>query len=347
MTRKAIALLLLVSLYAALAHAQQPTITIRMGTLAPAGSLWHDALMQLRDKWRKISNGRVNVIIFAGGVQGDEPEMVRKMRNRQLQSVALSGAGMAGIEPGVACLQIPMMLQSYEELDYVRDRMAPKLEKMIEARNFVVLNWGDAGWVHFFCDAQAKRLDDIRKLKLFTWAGDNDILDLWRANGFHAVPLPATDIIMGLKTGLIDVVPTVPLYALSSQFFPLAKYMINVKWAPLVGATVIRKDVWETIPADIRDEMMKAGRETGDIMRASIRKMGDDAVSVMQKKGLVLVSADPATVEDWRQQAEKVYPNLRGKTVPADLFDEARRLRDEYRARPAGASKSAAKKGRP
>lgn len=343
MTRKVIAFLLVVVLYGPLAFAQQPTITIRMGTLAPAGSLWHDALLQLRDKWRAISNGKVNVIIFAGGVQGDEPEMVRKMRNRQLQAVALSGAGMAGIEPGVACMQIPMMLQSNEELDYVRDRVAPRLEKMIDARNYVVLNWGDAGWVHFFCKTEARRLDDIRKLKLFTWAGDNDVLELWRANGFHAVPLPATDIIMGLKTGLIEVVPTVPLYALSSQFFPLAKYMINVKWAPLVGATVIRKDVRETMPADIRDQMMKAGREAGDSMRAGIRKMGDDSVAVMQKKGLVVVPADPATVEDWRQQAEKVYPSLRGRTVPADLFDEVRKLRDEYRARPAGG----VKKGRP
>ncbi len=186
---------------------------------------------------RAISNGNVKLTIYAGGVMGDEPDTVNKLRVKLIQAVALSGAGMGDIEKGVACLQIPMMFDSYEELDYVRDRIAPKLEKRIEASGYLVLNWGDAGWVHFFSDKPVTRLDDLRKLKMFTWAGSNDELELWKANGFRPVPLAATDIQMGLKTRLIDAIPTTPLYALWNQCFTLAKYMNDVKWAPLVGAT--------------------------------------------------------------------------------------------------------------
>src|SRR5580698_11181117 len=105
---------------------------IKLGTLAPEGSPWHQSLQLMGERWRKISNGQVKLVIYPGGVLGDEPDMVNKMRIGQIQAAGLSGAGLSGIEPGVMALQIPMMFDSYEELDYVRERVAPRLEKMME-----------------------------------------------------------------------------------------------------------------------------------------------------------------------------------------------------------------------
>jgi TRAP-type C4-dicarboxylate transport system substrate-binding protein len=115
-------------------QAQGQTIVINMGTLAPEGTPWHDALLQIKQDWNRISRGRVVLRIFPSGVQGDENTMIRKMRIGQLQAVAVSGNGLSRIEPAISCLQIPLMLDSYEELDYVRDRLAPQLEGMIEQK---------------------------------------------------------------------------------------------------------------------------------------------------------------------------------------------------------------------
>lgn len=326
---------------AAVASAQQ--IDIKMATLAPKDSPWCDVLVRMGERWKAISNGNVKLTLYAGGVMGDEPDTVNKLRVKLIQAVALTGAGMGEIEKGVAALQIPMMFQSYDELDYVRDRLAPTLEKRIEANGFVVLNWGDAGWVYFFADKPMPRLDDLRKLKMFSWAGSNDELELWKANGFHPVALAATDIQMGLKTGLIDVIPTTPLYALWNQCFTLAKYMTDVKWAPLVGATVVQKAVWDKIPEAQRTQMLQAARESGQQLRSGIRDMGDKATSVMtnglpgkKMDKLTIVHVDDATAADWRKQTEAAYPAMRGKIIPADLFDEARRLHEEYRAKKGG-----------
>jgi TRAP-type C4-dicarboxylate transport system substrate-binding protein len=316
-----------------------PGTVIKMGTLAPEGSPWHQTLQLMGERWRKSSGGQVRLVIYAGGVLGDEPDMVNKMRIGQIQSVALSGAGMSTIEPGVMALQIPMMFESYEELDYVRDRVAPRLEKMIEARGYLVLNWGDAGWVHFFATRPATRLQEIRSMKLFTWAGDSDTLELYKSNGFRAVPLAATDILPGLQTGLIDAVPTTPLYALLNQSFGIARNMIDVKWAPLVGATLITRKMWDSLPADQRVEMMSAAREAGVSLRGGIRKMGDEAIVSMQKRRLQVIHVDAASLSEWRREAEAVYPRIRGHQVPAELFDEVRRLRDEYRANAGGGRK--------
>jgi TRAP-type C4-dicarboxylate transport system substrate-binding protein len=341
MTSKIIPYALLLCGLAAGARAQQ--IEIKMATLAPKDSPWCDVLVRMGERWKTISNGNVKLTLYAGGVMGDEPDTVNKLRIKLIQAVALTGAGMGEIEKGVAALQIPLMFNSYDELDYVRDRLAPQLEKRIEANGFVVLNWGDAGWVYFFSDKPMTRLDDMRKLKMFTWAGSNDELELWKANGFHPVPLAATDIQMGLKTGLIDVIPTTPLYALWNQCFTLAKYMNDIKWAPLIGATLVSKAAWDRIPEAQRGPMLQAARESGQQLRSGIRDMGDKAISVMtgglpgkKMDKLTVVHADDAAVADWRKQTEAVYPKMRGKLIPEDLFDEVRRLHEEYRAKARG-----------
>jgi len=321
---------------ASLAGAQQ--IEIKMATLAPDGSPWHKVLERIGERWRVLSNGAVRLHIFAGGTLGDEPDMVNKLRVHQIQAVALSGAGMGEIDPGVACLQIPLLFESYEELDYVRDRMAPGLERRIEGRGYLVLNWGDAGWVHFFSKAPMRTPDDLRKMKLFSWAGSNDELELWKANNFHPISLAATDILMGLETGLIEVVPTTPLYALWNQSFGIAKYVNDLKWAPLVGATVVDRAAWEKIPAALRPALLQAARDAGNDLRAGIRSMGDKAIATMtagakgsKKTTLTIIHADSTTIAQWRKETESAYPKIRGKIVPPDLFDEARRLCDEYR----------------
>jgi len=326
------------------ARAQQ--IEIKMATLAPKDSPWCDVLARMGERWKTISKGNVKLTIYAGGVMGDEPDTVNKLRVKLIQAVALSGAGMGEIERGVAALQIPLMFESYDELDYVRDRIAPTLEKRIEANGYLVLAWGDAGWVHFFSNTRMTRLDDLRKLKMFSWAGSNDELELWKASGFRPVPLPATDIQMGLKTGLIDVIPTTPLYAEWNQCFTLARYMNDIKWAPLIGATLVSKAAWEKIPADERGPMLQAAHDSGQELRNGIRQMGDKAIAAMtaglpgkKMSKLTIVHADDAALADWRKQTEAAYPLMRGKIIPEDLFDQVRRLRDEYRARPKGGAK--------
>ena len=309
------------------------SVRIKLGTSAPQGTAWHEVLLQLSQDWSRISGGTVRVDIYPDGRLGDEADMVEKARFGQLQAVALSGVGLSHVEPGVAALQIPMMFDSYQELDYVRDRLAPLLEERMEAKGWVVLNWGDAGWIHFFTKEPVSTPEELRRLKLFISAGDANSEALYKAAGFKPVPLAVTDILPALQTGMIEAFDVPPLLALVNQWFGLARNMVDVKWAPLVGATVIRKEAWERIPAAYRPEMRKAARAAGERLRGDIRRLGDEAVIEMQKHGLKVIEVDAETLEIWRTEAEAVYPELRGKIIPADLFDEVRRLRDEYRRR--------------
>ena len=306
-------------------------VLIKMGTLAPEGTAWHDILLQMKQDWRKISGGKVTLRIYPSGVLGDEPTMIRRMRIRQLDGVAITGNGLSRIEPAVSALMIPMMLDSYEELDYVRDRLAPRLEQMVEEKGFKILNWGDAGWVYFFTKKPASSLDEIRKMKLLTSAGDPKTEELYKDFGFRVIPLAYTEVLTALQTGMIEAVQGPPLYAMVEQWFGLANNMIDVKWAPLVAATILRKDSWEKIPADLREPMLEAARVAGRQLLSEIRGLNDDAIPAMQKRGLNVIQVDEAQLARWRSEAHKTYPELRGRYAPADLFDEVQRLRDEFR----------------
>jgi len=315
-----------------LATAALPAQTIiRLGTLVPKGSRWHEILLQMGEEWKKASGGKIELKIYPGGEQGDEPEMVQKIRIKKLQAVAISGAGLSGIDAAVSSLQVPMMLNSYEELDYVRDKISPRLEKGLAQRGFIVLNWGDAGWVHFFTKQPAVRPDDIRRLKLCVLQGDNSTFQLYKINGFHPVALAATDVLTGLQTGLIDAFQSPPLFALSNQWFGGAKNMLDLKFAQLVGATLIAKDVWDKIPPGVQKEMLVSARNAGVALRDEIRKAESSSIPMMQQFGLNVEHADANTTAEWRKLAESIWPKLRGTMVPPDLFDQVKQLRDEYR----------------
>ena len=307
------------------------TTIIRLGTLVPKGSRWHEILLTMGEEWKKASGGKIELRIYPGGEQGDEPEMVQKLRIKKLQAVAISGAGLSGIDASVSALQIPMMLNSYEELDFVRDKISPRLEKELALRGFVVLNWGDAGWVHFFTKQAAVHPDEIRKMRLCVLQGDNSTFELYKINGFHPIALAATDILTGLQTGLVDAIQSPPLVALSNQWFGGAKNMLDIQFAQLVGATVVTKDVWDKIPAPVQKEMMASARTAGVALRDEIRKSEAGSIPLMQQFGLNVVHADAKATAEWRQLAEGIWPKLRGGVVPPDLFDEVKRLRDDYR----------------
>lgn len=309
--------------------------TLKLATLAPEGSPWHDVIVDIAESWKAESGGRITLRIYSGGVAGDDPDVIRKMRIGQLQAGALSGTGLAMITPEIQALQMPMMFSSYEELDYVRDRLAPKLEAITEAHGFKILNWADVGWVRCFARQPVIRPADLKPLKLFTWEGDPTYAEVIKQMGFQPVPMAATDIYTGLQSGLINAVPTTPIAALSFQWFGLANHMTDIKWAPLVGGLVITAAAWRTLPDDLKPKLVRAAQEAAMRARGRIRPLEDEAVAAMQTHGLVVHKVPPDAIGEWEATGRASYPYLVGKVVPAAMVAEVERLRDEYRAKKA------------
>ncbi|HXV85109.1 MAG TPA: TRAP transporter substrate-binding protein DctP, partial [Gemmatimonadales bacterium] len=235
-----------------------------------------------------------------------------------------------------ALQQMPMMFRSLEELEYVRGQLEPRLAARLAERGFHVLFWGDAGWVRYFSRNPAIMPDDYRRLKIFVTAGDSKQLDLMKSAGYQPVSLEWSDALTALQTGMIDAVPTVPVIALAGQYYTVARHMLEVNWAPLVGATIITQRAWDTLAPEVQATLSAAALVAGVKFQESGRTESDSAVAAMRRRGLTVAPMTQAAETAWREMAERFYPEIRGSMVPADMFDEVVRLLAEYRARPRG-----------
>ena len=308
-----------------------PTI-IKMATVAPEGSSWHRVLLDMGEEWKRVSGGKVVLRIYPGGVVGDEEAVLRKMRVGQLQAAAISGLGLTFLDRSFYALHVPMMFSSEEEFDYARSKLSPKLEKILEKKGFIVLNWGDAGWVRFFAKDPFTHPSEMKAMKLSLGAGDAMLTQLYKEAGFRPVPISIVDMLPSLQTGLVEAFNSVPLAALAFQWFALAPNMADLNWMFLSGATVIDKRAWRKIPEELRPKIMKVSRDASKRLRREIRTLNENAVKAMVENGLKVNHISPSVEAEWRKIVEDVYPQIRGKIVPADVFDEVRMYRDEFRS---------------
>lgn len=305
---------------------------LRIGTLAPKNSTYHRQLLEVGEAWRAAQGGTGKYLVYPDGSQGGETDMVRRMRIGQLQGALLSVVGLREVEPSIAALQaLPLLFRNWEEVDYVREKMRPAMERKFLDKGFVVLAWGDAGWVRFFSKEAALRPDDYKKMKFFAWAGESEQQEIMKSLGYTPVPLETADILPAIQTGMINAVPSTPYFALATQIYSAAPHMLDINWAPIVGALVVTRKAWDELPPEAQTAVRAAGARAGAQMRARARQEVDEAVEAMKKRGLAVHKPTPEQAREWTDLAEQLYPRIRGRMVPADTFDEVFALLKEYR----------------
>ena len=330
-TRRAATLSFLMLVLPTVVWAQ--AVQLRIGSLVPKNSPYHQSLMEMGEAWRAAQGSGARFNVFTDGSQGGEAEMARRLRIGQLQGALLSVVGLREIEPTVAALQnMPLLFKNWDEVDHVREKMRPAMEKRFADKGFVVVGWGDAGWVRFFSKEPAFRPDDFKRMKFFTWGSEPEQQAIMKTLGYTPVPLETADILPSLQTGMINVVPSTPYFALAGQVFNTAPHMLEINWAPIVGALVVTQKAWDSMNPAAQQALRTAGERAGGQMRAQARKEVDEAVGAMQKRGLTVNRPNAEQLREWNELAERLYPRIRGTMVPAETFDEVMAHLKAYRA---------------
>ena len=301
----------------------QSAAPLRIGSVVPKNSLYHQKLLELGEGWRAAQGAGARFTVFTDGSQGGEAELVRRMRIGQLQGALISVVGLRDIEPTTAALQnLPLLFRNWEEIDHVREKMRPAFERRVLERGFVVLGWGDAGWVRFFSKEAALRPDDYKGMRFFAWGSEPEQQAIMKSLGYTPVPLEVTDILPAMQTGMINVVPSTPYFALATQIFGTASHMLEINWAPIVGALVVTRRAWDAMTPAAQDALRTGGEKAAIAMRTQARREVDEAVEAMRKRGLTVNRPGPEALREWSELAEKLYPRIRGAMVPAETFDE-------------------------
>jgi TRAP-type C4-dicarboxylate transport system substrate-binding protein len=331
-------ILTILSLLAVLSVAVMPrpatAVTIKLATLVPDRSVWGIVLSEMASEWKEATNGQVNLRIYPGGVAGDDPDIVRKMRIGQLHAGTLTQTGLSEIDTAFNLFNTPLFFRSFDEYFYVLEQLQPALEKRLTDRGFELLHWGHGGWIHLFATSPVESVDDLKKLKLFVWAGSDRLVRWWREAGYKPVPLAFPDVPMGFQTGMLEAMPNTPLAALSFQNYRNTPYMLGMGFAPFIGATLVTTKAWNRLEVSDRKAIMDSVNKAAERFRTEVPEQDAKAIIEMEKRGLTVVSVDdPALAKQWQAEAERFATAMREDDwVPADIYDLAVEARKRYRA---------------
>ena len=309
-------------------------VTIKLATLVPERSVWGNVLRDMGAEWKEVTDGNVVLRIYPGGVAGDDPDVVRKMRIGQLHAGTLTLAGLSEIDNSFNLFSVPMFFESYEEYFYVLEQLEPTLREILAKKGFELLHWGHGGWIHLFAIEEVISVDDLKDLKLFVWAGSDKLVRWWKDSGYHPVPLAFTDVPTGLQTGMIEAMPNTPLAALSFQYFRNTPFMLEMGFGPFLGATLVTTKAWDKIGDEDRKAILASSDKAAERFRTEVPSQDTKAIAEMKKRGLTVTPADnPAVQAAWRTEAQKFAREMRETFVPPDLYDMAIKARDDYRGR--------------
>ena len=263
--------------------AAEPAYKLRVATVAPRGSSFHKCFQDMGEQWRSAPGGGVVLDIYPG-TQGGEPTIVRRMNPRvaQLDGAMLTAVGMAQIDRSVTALQLmPMMFHSWDEVDFVRERLRPRLEKTFYDKGYVVLFWGDAGWVRWFSKKPILRPADLKPMNVFATSGDPDLVEMMKAY-YNPIVLEPDKILSSLQTDMINTVPIPAFLANFLQVPGQTGHMLDMDYVPVVGAMVITRRAWDKLSSATQAGLRQIADKAGEEIRRNSRKEDTDAIATMR-----------------------------------------------------------------
>ena len=281
-----------------LVHAQQ--YTIKFATVAPEGTTWIIVMKEFDEAIRKESGGRLGFRIYPNAVQGDEKDVLRKVRLGQLHSAGITGVGIGEIAPKLRILDSPFFFKSYAEIDSLHNDFDPEFSKAFEDGGFVLLGWAEVGFVNVFSKTPVRTRADMKDVKMWLWEGDPVAEATFKALGIHPIPLSIADVLTSLQTGLIDGVYSPPLAAIGLQWWMRVQYMLKTPIANSSGAVVVAKKFFETLPPDLQEILLRNGKHFMPKLTVLSRQDNAKSIEILQQKGIKLVQSDsPDAVKEY------------------------------------------------
>lgn len=294
--------------------------TLKIATLAPDGSSWHNSFKKVAREVKEKTDGAISIKIYAGGVMGDEAAMVRKMRTGQLDGAAVTNVGLGEIDKQLLMLQLPLLFRNYDELDRVRNAMSDKFEAMLDTAGFRLSGWGDVGFTYLFSNTPIAVPSDVKSTKMWVWDTDPVSREVMKVGGVNAIPLSVPDVLPSLQTGVIDAFGNSPYGAIALQWYTKAAYVTNLKLSMTIGGSVLRAETYDALTDDERAVMKEITDSQNARLLKRIRKDNKAAMGALVDKGIQIV--EPKSIDKWLSLAEQVRTNLTGSVFKQDLIDE-------------------------
>jgi TRAP-type C4-dicarboxylate transport system substrate-binding protein len=307
------------------ARAETGRTVLRIATLAPNGSSWMRVFNAWSNTLKQRTQGRFELHFYAGGSAGDERDVVRKMREGQLDGGALTTVGLGQIVRPVLVLQAPGACRSYAQVDAVREKLAAEFEREFDTAGYKLLGWGDAGLARIFSNRPLLTPADMRQTRMWSWRDDptwQSVLDAGKINGI-ALGLP--ELYPALRTKRIDAFPGTALAAVAFQWHTQATHVTRDSRAVVIGALVLKKEKFEALPPELKSALLETGQQANQALARAIRRDDQAAFDAIVKRGVSAVDGSTQSAV-WDPVLQTARRSLVGKLYSAELLERVERI---------------------
>jgi TRAP-type transport system periplasmic protein len=309
--------------------------TLKFATLMPTGTAWTKTFDDWVKEVEEKSQGRLKFKMYPGGVMGDEPDVLRKIRKGQLQGGLFSGYGIGRIYSPARILELPFLFKNTEESDYVRDRLMPQIETGFRESGFELLGWPEVGFIHFFSKHKIQSLEDIRNSRIWLWQGDPLSEALFEAAEINPVPLSIIDVYpqLSAKHGSIDTVYMSTFGAIALQWYSKLHYATDISVTNAIGAVVVSNEFFDKLPEDLQQLLKTSGKIASDSIRAQTRKENIKSKQLLIDNGIEFFwDWDEVNLDEFISIRDKAAAHLvKTNYIPETFFNETRAYLNEFR----------------
>ena len=302
------------------------TTTIRLATLAPAGSSWDKVFRAWSNSLKKETGGAVQFQFFPGGIAGDERDVIRKMKLAQLDASGLTSVGLGQIVRPITILQLPGIFDDYAQLNKVREKMAPEFEGMFVKEGYRLLGWGDAGMGRVFSKKPILHPADYKSVRPWMAKDDPTMPILMKMIGANGVPLGIPEVFPALQTGMVDTVLVSAIAAVALQWFRYLTHMSSDTSIAIVGATVVREDLFKTIAPDHQKILLDTAKKAHAALVAQVQEEDKKAYKTLLSRGIVEFNplGTPELKAEWGKINAELIEKLTGRIFPKELLEKVR-----------------------
>ena len=285
---------LALALFSLYAHA----FTFKIATLSPDGSVWIEKMREGANEIETKTNKRVSFKFYPGGVMGDDNSVLKKMRFNQLNGAAVTSGGLSSVYPDIQIYNLVLKFNSLEEVDYIRQKMDSKIISGFDKKGFTALGFAELGLSYLMSTQPIRNLADMKGQK--AWAPDNNklVFNAQKALGVSPIPLAMGDVLMGLNTGMINVVAGSPVGALALQWQTKIKFVNKLPMSYVFGVLVVNKKDFDKLSKEDQGVVSQVmAKALGDINQRS-RDDNQKASESLKAQGVEFIDPTPeATAE--------------------------------------------------
>ncbi|MCZ6687574.1 MAG: TRAP transporter substrate-binding protein DctP [Gammaproteobacteria bacterium] len=308
-------------------------VQLKIATLTPEGSGWMEAMRAGAKEIKERTEGRVIIKLYGGGTQGSDKTVLRLMRVGKLQGATFTGSGLIDRFPTIQLYSLPMVFKSLDEVDYVRERMDDTLMEEMRLVGLIGFGIAEGGFARMMSSSPVREPADLSGKKVWVPEGDTSSHDAMKAMGLSPVALPLTDVMIGLQTGLIDVVTNSAVGAIVLQWHTRVKYIMQLPLVYVIGFLVIEEKAFDRLTAGDREIVSEVMKRVYEEFDETNRKDDAEASRALIEQGLVEIEPYQEHIDDWRNAVMESNRALAEKgVVDLELFNRMMAYLAEYRA---------------